>query len=96
MIVFKLSWLPWILIIGGIGLLSDGEAAGVALLLIGAVWLVLRYRSKKSGDSEPKQLQKKNPINAEGSAVSPGTCPACGAAVSENSLYCASCGKRLK
>ena len=43
MVVFPLKWLPFILIIGGIGIAIEGEPAALILSVIGGVWLYLKY-----------------------------------------------------
>lgn len=50
MIFFKLSWLPYILIIGGIFGAIEGEPAALIMTAIGGIWLYFKY-SKKSKPS---------------------------------------------
>ena len=48
--MFKLSWLPYILILAGILVAVDGDPSALILSLIGGVWLFIKY-SKKPGSS---------------------------------------------
>lgn len=92
MIVFKLSWLPWILIIAGVALLADGEAPGVVLLIIGVVWLFLKLRSK-SKNSVSSKGQSTPP---KASSVKPVTkCSRCGKENRPGSIFCENCGSKL-
>ncbi|MBR5566207.1 MAG: hypothetical protein IKW08_08620 [Roseburia sp.] len=44
MIVFKLSWLPYMLVIAGVSILiEDGDPLGLIPLIIGGVWLYFKY-----------------------------------------------------
>ena len=49
MIVFKLSWLPYMMIIAGIAVISEGEPTGLICIGIGGVGLYFKYKNKNSG-----------------------------------------------
>lgn len=51
MIVFKLSWLPYMLILTGIILAADGQPAALILTAIGCAWLYFKYQGNQSGAS---------------------------------------------
>jgi len=48
MFVFKLSWLPYMLIIAGICLAADGQPAALIMTAGGGAWLYFSYKSKQS------------------------------------------------
>ena len=54
MIIFKLSWLPYILILAGILLAAEGQPAALILCVIGGVWLYFKFKNKKAENSSNK------------------------------------------
>lgn len=52
MIFFKLSWLPYILIIGGIFGAIEGEPAALIMTAIGGVWLYFKYSNKNKSSNQ--------------------------------------------
>lgn len=52
MIIFKLSWLPYILIIGGIFGAVEGEPAALIMTAIGGIWLYFKYSNKKKSSNQ--------------------------------------------
>lgn len=52
MIFFKLSWLPYILIIGGIFGAAEGEPAALIMTAIGGIWLYFKYSNKKKSSNQ--------------------------------------------
>ena len=73
MFVFKLSWLPYMLIIAGIILLADGDAAGIALAIIGAGWLFAKSRAKKTPASGQSAGTQETPVQTAEAVPSPDT-----------------------
>ena len=77
MIVFKLSWLPYMLIIAGIAAIAGGEPAGLVFIVIGGVWLYFKYKNKNSGttsqsgtaSSVSKPAATNNTVNSAPKAV---------------------------
>lgn len=71
MIVFKLSWLPWILVFGGLCGAAEGTPEAIIMSVIGGLWLYFKYKnnnsstassaskpavSSKTGNSAPKDV----------------------------------------
>ena len=48
MLVFKLSWLPYMFIIAGIALAAEGQPSALILCVIGGVWLYFKFKNKKA------------------------------------------------
>ena len=48
MLVFKLSWLPYMFIIAGIALAAEGQPSALILCVIGGGWLYLKFKNKKA------------------------------------------------
>lgn len=77
MIVFKLSWLPYMLIIAGIAVVAEGQPAGLIFIAIGGIWLYFKYKNKKSGttsqsgtaSSTSKPAATNNTVNSAPKAV---------------------------
>lgn len=96
--VFKLSWLPYMLIIGGVFALFSGEEStlgGIVMIAIGAIWLYLKHSNKnensnvgenKSIDHSPTETSIKPEILK---------CKKCGAELDENAVYCVNCGSKV-
>ena len=49
MFVFKLSWLPWILVFGGLYFAAEGAPEAIIMSVIGGLWLYFKYKNKNSG-----------------------------------------------
>lgn len=62
MIVFPLKWLPYLLVIGGIGSIASGEATGwgIVLLFIGAIWIYLSKKPKGVASNTASQSKTAN------------------------------------
>lgn len=73
MFVFKLSWLPYMLIIAGIILLADGDEAGIMLAIIGAGWLFSKSRAKKTPASGQSAGTQETPVQTAEAVPSPDT-----------------------
>ena len=67
MLVFKLSWLPFILILAGILLAAEGQPAALILCVIGGVWLYFRFKNKKTGNASSKPNTPNTPYNTNAS-----------------------------
>lgn len=101
MIVFKLSWLPWMLVIAGISLLADEQGEGGILVLIGAFWLFVRLLSKSGknvgGSGAPSsaaQVSDSVPTNTTMGKPA-AKCPLCGKENRQGALFCEDCGSKL-
>ena len=46
--VVPMKWLPYLLVIGGIGMLSSGEDTGIGILAaaLGGIWLYFKHSGK--------------------------------------------------
>lgn len=64
MLVFKLSWLPYMLIFAGILITIDGDPAALILVVIGAAWLFFKFKNKRAENA----ANNPNPVNAPYSA----------------------------
>lgn len=55
MFVYKFSWLPWMMLLAGIGLLSDDSEEVVLpaliMIAIGSIWLYFRYKNEDSSQA---------------------------------------------
>ena len=64
MFVFKLSWLPYLLVIAGISFLVEGQVLpGIALAVLGGIWIYIKFTDKKS--------EKSNQSNSTSTASKP-------------------------
>lgn len=96
MIVFKLSWAPWILIIAGI-LVGVEDPSAFILTVAGVIWLVLRARKKMNFTSTTTAHKTKaNPITLKIDIPKVDSSPATSEA-QQNSKpaavnYCTKCG----
>lgn len=52
MFIFKLSWLPYIFILGGIWGAIEGDPSSLLLSVIGGVWLAFKYANKSDLSSQ--------------------------------------------
>ena len=67
MYVIPVSWIPWVLVFVGLarlfGLINDIDVtAGIVILVIGGIWLYLRYsgKSKSSTETSPEETSTEN------------------------------------
>ena len=103
--VFTLNLLPWFFVIGGLYCLFEEEAGtGIGLLVVGAVWLFIRYSTKKSGSASttstsPTVSNSSGTVSKNESPKAPAakrSCPHCGAELStDDTIYCSYCGNKL-
>lgn len=72
MFVFKLSWLPYILIIAGIWLAVEGQPAALILTAGGGAWLYFNYKSKQTSapSNPPSGAPTATPTATAGTAAS--------------------------
>lgn len=63
MIVFKLSWLPYMFIIAGIALAAEGQPAALILVVIGAVWLYFKFKNKREANASNKPYNPNTSYN---------------------------------
>ena len=77
MFVFKISWLPYMFIIGGIAIAAEGQYSALVLVPIGIVWLVIKYGSRSSGSNANSAevpatyVQPTAPVETAASAENP-------------------------
>ena len=75
MVFIPLKWLPWLLLIGGIGgLFSGDEDVGlcIGMTVVGGIWLFLRYSSNgtSNADNRSNTTVRATPASPVNSAVS--------------------------
>jgi len=99
MLVFKLSWAPWILIVAGI-LVAMDDPTGLILTVAGLFWLVLKAKKKKgvtqSGvapDSTKTDTTKTQQTNTSKAVMN--YCPHCGKPIESDFAFCSNCGSKL-
>ena len=104
MFVFKLSWLPYMLIIAGIYFLTDGQiGAGLVFCALGGGWLYSRFSNKpaaggKTGSTkqiESDSVYKSSTPQSAEKKMSKKFCQYCGAEVDLYDMYCSACGKKI-
>ena len=111
MFVFKLSWLPYLLLIAGIGMLCQGDVLyGIVLTVLGGIWTYGRITDKKESAAstaakaapkpepkpQPKPTLKPEPKAAQEPAKPAGKfCRHCGAKAEPGDIYCIECGNKL-
>jgi len=99
MIVFKIGWLPYILILGGILVAIEGDPSALILSLIGGVWLYVKYAKKPGSSSRshtastvtaaaPKQVSTPRPPISPAKPVSEPVKPA--------AKFCRHCGAKVE
>lgn len=49
MFVYKLSWLPWMLVFAGLYGASEGASEAIIMSVIGGLWLYFKYKNNNSG-----------------------------------------------
>lgn len=109
MILFKLSWLPYILILAGILVAIDGDPAALILVVIGVIWLFFRFKKKREEKSSntssvpyaaPNAPQSTHIVSEPTSPVDANKpaakfCSNCGAKATPGSVFCSNCGNKL-
>lgn len=109
MIIFKLSWLPYILILAGILVAIDGDPAALILVVIGVIWLFFRFKKKReekasNTSSAPYSTTNtpqsnhivSNPApTVEENKTAAKFCSKCGAKATPGSVFCSNCGNKL-
>lgn len=109
MILFKLSWLPYILILAGILVAIDGDPAALILVVIGVIWLFFRFKKKREEKSSNTSSvpyaapnaphathivsESASPVDANKPAAK--FCSNCGAKATPGSVFCSNCGNKL-
>ncbi len=111
MIFFPLKWLPWILAISGfIVLVTTGEPFSIVTMLIGVVWIYLKYKGNTGGTSTSSTSQKplsnnsvnNTPMQATTNiqnatnSVNTNICPNCKTPISDGMAFCMVCGTKVK
>ena len=69
MILFKLSWLPYILILAGILVAIDGDPAALILVVIGVIWLFFRFKKKREEKASNNPNTSSTSYNANTSST---------------------------
>jgi hypothetical protein len=102
MIFFKLSWLPWILAIGGFIGLIGGEAFSIVPMIIGIIWLVSIFKGKSSSSTSTTSYTPKTPdVKPPIKETTPDTantvvCPNCRETVGAGMSFCMKCGTKVR
>lgn len=110
MIVFPLKWLPWILAIAGFLGLIAGEPSSLISLLIGVVWLVIKYNKKNNTKISSTAYQastnnnsvSNNTVKATADAQnvtnssSINVCPNCNTTIGNGMSFCTKCGTKVR
>lgn len=104
MLVFKVSWLPYMCVIFGVlGLIFGEDPLIFTLFLIGGIIWVVRVRNKKkaqsaSNESAPSStspVRNASAGSSNTSAHSATFCPQCGNPAAAGNSFCNKCGARL-
>ena len=109
MIIFKLSWLPYILILAGILVAAGGDPAALILVVIGVIWLFFRFkkrREEKASNTPGAPYATTNVPQATHAVSNPAPtvdaskstanfCSNCGAKAAPGSVFCSNCGNKL-
>jgi len=69
MIFFKLSWVPYILIIAGIALAAEGQFAALILTAVGVIWLVMKHQDKSDNSNSTTKPQSTRTAASRSSTV---------------------------
>lgn len=111
MIFFPLKWLPWILVVCGfLGFVLGGEPFSLVSMLIGIVWLVLKYKGKNGGTSTSSTTQKpiyNNSVNNTAGQTTTiasnatgldnsNVCPNCNTPLGDGMCFCTKCGTKVR
>ena len=105
MIIYPVKWIPYMLIVGGIGMILLGEgdfAWNLFLVGLGVAWLVI----KKKFFDKPTQSNQSNVNNytqtttnqmnfGAGAKTVNNFCTSCGAKLQSGDKFCMNCGKKL-
>ena len=109
MIIFKLSWLPYILILAGILIAIDGDPAALILVAIGVIWLFFRFKKKREEKASNMSSAPYPTTNApqsthvvsnpaptvDANKSTAKFCSKCGAKATPGSVFCSNCGNKL-
>ena len=101
MILFKLSWLPYSLILAGILVAIDGDPAALILVVIGVIWLFFRFKKKR----EEKASNNPNASNTSSAPYAAPNAPHTTQIVSDSvspadankpaAKFCSNCGAKV-
>jgi len=104
MIVYPVKWLPYMFIIGGIGMiiLDEGDFAwNLFVVGVGIAWLVIKKKffnkpmqSNTSSVNYTQTFMNQMNYGAEPKQASK-FCTSCGAKVQPNDKFCMNCGNKL-
>ena len=86
--VFKLSWLKYMLVLAGIIFICDEQIVpGILFIAAGVAWIAFHFINKnKSGASNGASA------NTDGNAEASRYCPSCGAKLDADAKFCEICG----
>lgn len=69
MLVFKVSWIPWLLLIGAFGLIFSDNANdvgwGIIIMIVSIIWLIARYSKKNSYSSKSTASSSRAAVQPE-------------------------------
>lgn len=65
MFVYKLSWLPWILVFGGLYGAAEGVSEAMIMSLIGGLWLYFKYQNNNSGTTSQSGTASKPAVSSK-------------------------------
>ena len=99
MLIFKLSWVPYILIIAGIAVAADGDASALILTAIGIIWLIIKYYNKSKNSSNSNTQNETsfstNSAPATNQSANVKYCRNCGAKLEDGDVFCVECGSKI-
>lgn len=103
MIGFKLSWLPYILLLTATPSHSNGQIGAVLLLLaVGGGLLYFKHAGKSKAVTETvtkkieTEAEKPAPqVQSKQAAAPRQFCCYCGARIEQQDMFCSSCGQKL-
>lgn len=100
MMVFKLTWIPYIFLIAGISFVYEGNNVipGLFMMALGIIGIIIKSNNKaKDNQSKPTANQPKNHGTSQSQNSSTQSyCPQCGTmAIGEHSKFCNRCGTKL-
>lgn len=104
MIIYPVKWIPYMLIIGGIGMIILGEgdfAWNLFVAGVGVAWLVIKKKffnkPAQNNTSSMNYTQTSTNQMNYGEEPKPAIkfCTSCGAKVQSNDKFCMNCGNKL-